>query len=471
MPTPQRRRRWPIVVAAALAVVVVIVAAMVVVAWSKRDGGIGPRPAWQPTAQTILASSMAVQPVAGWRTSVADLGLPTVAPGPAAQSRISTSDDPYWSNPFVGNLGNDAYFVAGSPGAPHTQWWLVAVDVRDGQRLFAPVQLNAGTRAPNCFLNGPRAVLCLRDDTESSSAWVIDARSGRVSYTGPTDLRTYPAKLTVHQVGIYAIAETENEGVYGVGQNAETTWFVPGDGSVDQKYPTVSDSAPLTLASQGTQGRGSFGKVVFSLSDGTVIKPELDANAQQQLTVVYPGGFAAEIALSQTRTAVQFFDDEGRRTSGDSIRGSLSNDSHDLPIVGLVHAGWAVYAPDGRQLLGESGDTPGDNLLIGSRFFVRDYSDSITLRWQQYDLRTGQQGEACQYSMYGYIASDGTVGVFEGSNPNVGLVTEAMDLATCDILWTVTSAVGSFRDMWRVNTTLVQLSDDGTELVSLVAPG
>jgi hypothetical protein len=70
----------------------------------------------------------------------------------------------------------------------------------------------------------------------------------------------------------------------------------------------------------------------------------------------------------------------------------------------------------------------------------------------------------------GYIGSDGTVGVFADGNPNVGRVTEAIDLATCDTLWTLTSPVGSFAQVWRVNTTLVQLSDDGTELVSLVAP-
>jgi hypothetical protein len=59
----------------------------------------------------------------------------------------------------------------------------------------------------------------------------------------------------------------------------------------------------------------------------------------------------------------------------------------------------------------------------------------------------------------------------EGGNPNVGLVTTAMDLKTCDTLWTLKSAVGSFRAVWRINTTLVQLSDDGTALMSLVAPG
>jgi hypothetical protein len=72
--------------------------------------------------------------------------------------------------------------------------------------------------------------------------------------------------------------------------------------------------------------------------------------------------------------------------------------------------------------------------------------------------------------MGAYVGSDGTTGILESGNPNIGLVTTAMDLATCDTLWTLKSPIGSFRDVWRVNTTLVQLSDDGTELMSLVAP-
>lgn len=130
-----------------------------------------------------------------------------------------------------------------------------------------------------------------------------------------------------------------------------------------------------------------------------------------------------------------------------------------------------MFTPDGGKLLEESGDTPGETRLVGSRFFVRDFSDTTVRRWRQYDLHTGEEGKTCKYDIgAGYIGSDGTVGVFEDGNPNVGLVTKAADLTTCETLWTLTSAVGSFRDVWRVNTTLVQLSDDGTELVSLVAP-
>ncbi|MGH3644833.1 MAG: hypothetical protein ACRDUX_38110, partial [Mycobacterium sp.] len=89
---------------------------------------------------------------------------------------------------------------------------------------------------------------------------------------------------------------------------------------------------------------------------------------------------------------------------------------------------------------------------------------------QQYDLHTGVKGRACSFSLSGYVASDSKVGVFEDGNPNIGLVTRGIDLATCDVLWQIESPIGSFRDVWRINTTLVQLSGDGTELTSLVAP-
>jgi hypothetical protein len=67
-------------------------------------------------------------------------------------------------------------------------------------------------------------------------------------------------------------------------------------------------------------------------------------------------------------------------------------------------------------------------------------------------------------------ATDGKVAIFESNTPNVGLGTKAVDLATCDVLWSIESPVESFRGVWRIDTALVQLSDDGTELTSLVAP-
>ena len=56
--------------------------------------------------------------------------------------------------------------------------------------------LDRDARTPECFINGPDYVLCLRDDPQRSTAWVIDARSGALTYAGPTDLRTAPSTLT-----------------------------------------------------------------------------------------------------------------------------------------------------------------------------------------------------------------------------------------------------------------------------------
>jgi hypothetical protein len=468
---PPRRRRWKIVLLALSVVFVLVVAAAVLLVPWKHDGGIGPQPAWQPPAQTFLRPPMHGQPVPGWRASITDLGLPAAGPGDANQVRIATNAEPFESGPFIGYLGDSAYFVAGNPGAVDPQWWLIGLDVRDGRRLFAPVPLNSGPIAPDCYLNGPNTVLCVKDDVHSGTAWVIDAHAGDVSYTGPTDLRTHPAQLGLRQVGGYAVAETQFQGVYGVGPHAETTWFVPGDGSVDQSKVRNSDAAPTPLATQTMSGRGSNGKIVFSLADGTVITPELDDNAQQQTTVVYPGGFAAEITLSESTSRVQFFDDAGKRASADSIRGTLNIHASDLPIVASAEGTWAAYTPDGGKLLEVSGKSPAATRLIGSALFVDEASDTVDRRWRRYDLRTGAAGEACDYNLgSGYLGSDGTVGVFESGNPNVGLTTTAMDLATCNKLWTIASPAGSFRDVWRVNTTLIQLSDDGTELMSLVPP-
>ncbi|ORA31891.1 hypothetical protein BST20_26135 [Mycobacterium branderi] len=348
------------------------------------------------------------------------------------------------------------------------------MNVRDGRRLFPAVELTTEKRPPKCYLNGPEAVLCVHD-FEAVTAWVVDAHTGRVSYRGPTDLRTYPAKLGVHQVGIYAIALTENEGVYGVGPKADTTWFVPGAGHVDNLYPPSHDTAPPALATQVTGGRGSDARVVFSLSDGRVITPELDENAELQKTIVYPGGFAAEIADRQDRsvlTRVQFFDDAGKRTSRKSIHGDLPNiETLDLPVIEALKD-WAVYTPDGGRLLKLTGERPVETRLIGTKFFFAQIGGIMGPHWQQYDLRTGAQGKTCDYDLgYGYyLGTDGTVAVADFGNPNVGRLTKAYDLSGCETLWTAASPVGSFHDLWRINTTLVQLSDDATELASLVAP-
>jgi hypothetical protein len=95
---------------------------------------------------------------------------------------------------------------------------------------------------------------------------------------------------------------------------------------------------------------------------------------------------------------------------------------------------------------------------------------NMTEMRRQYDLKTGSKGPACDFNMSNFLGTNRSVIVFDVTNRQAGPVAKARDLATCDTLWTLPSHVDSFGRVWRVNTTLVQLSDDGTELSSLVAP-
>jgi hypothetical protein len=414
-----------------------------------------------------------VAPAPGWRVSLTDLGLPA----PPNGTRVANDERPFQSAPLVGSIGATAYFIAGSPGTPGAQWWLVAVDTQQGRPAFAAVPLDRDARAPECFINGPDSVLCLRDDPQRSTAWVIDARSGALTYTGPTDLRTAPSTLTVGQVGAHAVASTQHQGVYGIGPRAETTWFVPGEGTLDELYMPEGGGARSTLLTQTVRRQRSLTDVLFSSRSGAVLVPQTNDGDEVHDVIVYPGGFAARIVSSDRDSRVEFFDETGRRVGAQIEDASLIPDALDLPVIRTLTDEWAVYSTTGDLLLELPGPVPVATRLVGSTLFTKvdepstDINEPMIDKWQQYDLRTGAQGKSCAFDMGAdYLGSDGTVGVFEKGNPAVGLTTEAHDLATCDKLWSIASPAGSLRDVWQVGTTLVQLSDDGKELMSLVSP-
>ena len=72
--------------------------------------------------------------------------------------------------------------------------------------------------------------------------------------------------------------------------------------------------------------------------------------------------------------------------------------------------------------------------------------------------------------MQNYIATDGSIFVFEVTNRDAGLLATAADRDTCERVWSLPTHPGSFDRIWRINTTLVQLTNDATELSSLVSP-
>jgi len=242
-PKKSRRRRG-VLAGAAVFVVVAVAATMAITWWIPTYRINAARASWQPPPDAVLSSSMREKPVPGWRTNPASLGLPR-----ADDSRIAVSDDPFGPRPFVGAIGTSAYFLAHSETPSTVQWWLVGLDVSKGRALFGAVPFSADERPPQCFLNGPADILCL-DRSSTPSAWVIDGRSGAVRYSGPTDLRALDGGRSVHQVGIYAVAVNADEGVFGIGSQAETTWFVPGDGLMRGVDPARSGAPPQTLTAQ-----------------------------------------------------------------------------------------------------------------------------------------------------------------------------------------------------------------------------
>jgi len=449
---PRRRRWWYVVTAVTVVAVVVVMTGL----WWVRDGRYDvARRGWQPT--DALLPPMRDQPIPGWRIRVTDLGLPAPVDG-TGPSRIAVGNEPGGPRPIVGTVGDDAFLLAISGSTPRPQWWLAGINVRDGRSLFPAVALTT-TRPPECFLNGPAYVLCLSVDA-SPTAWVIDTKTGAVAYTGPTDLRTASETLSVRQIGGYAVAETDGQGVYGIGLRAETTWFVPGHGRAQPDSPRLSGRALSAVATQGASAAQDQDTTVFALDDGTIVKPEVPEGAPLKTTFVYAGGFAADVESA----SVLFFDEGGKRL-GDA-EGSLSTDQSELPVV-TEHDVSTVYSPAGAPLLRSKTPPPS---VVGTTAFVSEAGPQGVPLLRQYDLKTGAKGSACEFSLKNYLGTDGSVLVLAVGNPGSGAVAKAIDRATCDTLWTLPAEIDSLARVWGINSTLVRLSDDGTELWSLVSP-
>jgi len=400
--------------------------------------------------QILLSSSMRERPVPGWTTTVKDLALPA-----------GTVVRP------VGNIDDRGIFL----GITGQGWWLLGLDLTDGRLLFGPVRLGAAGDSTNfdCYVNGPPNVLCVRqspDPKTPSSAWVVDTSSGQLTFDGPTDLHVARTQdqPSLEQVGDYAIATVFRKGVYGVGLHGERTWFVPGDGDLSTQFTEPDrDIPPSRLA---VQGSGGIADVVFSLADGKTVNPSLPQGIQLKRAVVYPGGFGYEYAPADDlfKERVAFFDETGRKLSDPAMEGKLDLGSLDLPMIS-ADSGRAVFSLDGRVLLQLPPSAPAaEARVIGSRYFFA--ADADHRQWQQFDLRTRAPGKTCEGDSLGvyYIASDGETAVAKGDG-----TAQAIDLSTCDTLWSISgSAPDEAKEVWKVNTTLVQRTDD--KLFSLVAP-
>lgn len=404
--------------------------------------------------QSLLAMPMRRQPVRGWTISATDLGLDS-------EARIRYSP--------IANVGDRAIFLAVSSW----EWWVIGVDVGKGDSLFEPVWLGRhgsaeALLASACYANGPSMVVCLRNDGEDAfpaHAWVIDTNTGELRYDGPTDLRwsqnnDHPA---VYQLGDYLVATVKDQGVYGIGQRAELTWHVPGNGSLSSHHQDDRDVPAPALA---VQSRDREPDVVFSLADGKILTPPVPADEEVHRATAYPGGFAYELQRDYfTGAGIAFFDNEGRE------HGRLDGEAHlltgsDVMPMAQTETDDRVLTVAGTPLL----QLPKSVLmphtrLAGTTLLVS--TDEEHRFWRQFDLRTGGEGATCDKEElgYAYIGSSGDVVVVSTAESPA----HAIDLATCETLWTMPgSTTTEAKDVWRVNTTLILRVNN--KLSSLVAP-
>jgi hypothetical protein len=323
------------------------------------------------------------------------------------------------------------------------------------------VALNATAIAPSCFANGP-SVVCISDDGQAATAWVIDAQTGHVTYSGQTELRLNASKLRAAQVGGYLVAAADGQGIYGVGSNAETTWFAPGIGKVFKMGGDV--------AVQGA-AKGSYAINLISVDDGKAITPTLPDDTHLEDVNFFEGGFAAIVVAGNEPPAAQFFDDAEEPTSEKRVPGLLGGTTGNLTAVLEDRKHIGVYDPNGDKLLDLGADRPKGMRLIGTRLWVGETSGAGEAHFQSYDIRSGDKGKSCAFDAAdGYLGTDGSVFVRTPSNQKSDDLAQAYDLATCDKVWSIPRIVGSSGEVTRIGDTLVQLSNDGTELMSLVAP-
>ncbi|WP_395309918.1 hypothetical protein V4U86_03555 [Mycobacterium sp. AMU20-3851] len=396
---------------------------------------------------TLLASPMRQQPVPGWRLDIAQLALP-------ADAGVLP----------LANIGERGIFL----GVTEKDWWLAGLNVGNGEPFMDARPIGSAANSDiRCAVNKPPNVLCIRSGPGPdgpSEAFVVATDSGEVTFQGPTEVRAASTdRPQLEQVGEYAIATVRGKGVHGIGSRGELTWFVPGDGSLPTQFTEpAQDTEPPNLASQGS---GGIADLVFSVTDGTVVKPALPQDVQLGRAMVYPGGFGYEFTPKDDFTSdrIAFFDEVGRLLSEPDHRGTLESGSLGVPTV-LTPRQEIVMAIDGRQLLELPRTLPSSaSRLIGSRLFVSRNSDTT---WEQYDLIDGVAGKTCTGAHLGtdYLGSDGEVAVAMGESS----VAQGVDLSSCETLWTLPQRAQEVVRVWKVHDQLIQRA--GHELSSLVAP-
>jgi hypothetical protein len=454
-PTP-RRRRWPVIVA--VLAVIVLAAGVGVWVWHPWRGSGRAQAAHPAAPREVLLGSMRAQPVPGWQRSTGQIGLPA---GTA-------------TGMFIGAVGDRGYYVTsqGTDGGSY----VYGVDAT-GTVVLAPVSLD-GRMDSFCYLNGPTRIICFANDLripkgDPVTAWVVDTSAGRLLYHGPSMLRSGPQPngefLTLTKRAGYLLLEKDNIGIYGIGDQAQPTWFVPGKGGIG--VGDEIDTPPSTLATQQT---AQLTDVVFSVADGSRVTPEVSSGSDRLYTAMtFPGGFGYEFAGSDPNDrGLLFFDEHGHQLGRVLIPQQPQEffDFAQMPI-GYTETQWFVYRPDGTLRLQFNQSGAGVSMWVSGStlLFDRDYTTTDGPHpWQQYDLDTGQARPPCTIDQTGYLGTDGQVMVsgFPESLPagaQNGIA--GVDMTSCTTLWTLVNY-----GVNRIGDTLVGSDPTGMTLMSLVPP-
>ncbi|OBB33342.1 hypothetical protein A5792_09295 [Mycolicibacterium peregrinum] len=427
-----RARRW-LAIGALVAVVVVAVAAIPKMREHAKNttlptttnGAPQVSPAPDDEPGQLLAFPLDRALVPGWQVTAASLGLPE---GTSIGGR-----------PFA-TRGYFAYFLADCAENCAAKSWLFGLDTHSGEPLFAPVELPdfPGSRFGTCMRNGPATALCLpyqpgRD--AKAKVTMVDLDRGEVTFTGDAEFGgVFDSVVATAGVGGYPTwlaASTPGTGLHGIGEHAELTWFVPGDGAEPNEPHTTGTSATVAVQLASTKVPAYR---VFAASDGHELTPTPPPGTALKRAVTYPAGFAYQFEAGPT-AGVLFYDNAGRLLARRELTG-YGIYALGSVLIAMDRDVFRVFQPDGREVATIPVTLAGPSSFrnVGSQLYVPISDKPDDHRWQRWDLTTGGRGQTCSVDLADYVAGNESVVLTTTDSPN-GFSLVATDMATCEVLW------------------------------------
>ncbi|GLE55287.1 hypothetical protein NJBCHELONAE_05980 [Mycobacteroides chelonae] len=363
------------------------------------------------------------------------------------------------------------FVYSGDPLERGKTSWLYGLNPINGDVLFSPLALDGPVFG--CYANGAERAVCLSggpsgapvaaDTPSTEQAWVVDTVKGQLLYAGPTDLNADAA----HNVGKYLVVSERGKGWFGVGDHAERTWFVPGDGERVDGALWSRDVAPQELVAGKSLTDSMYS--LFSVIDGSVIKKNL-----QYPPWLYAGGYAIAARSTADPGSVTFFDNRGNQVNRmqiqpDEIARVMTTFGEALVLdfrkAGSSKGDWKVFNAKGDKIAEFPAVVNPESprvRIIGNKLFA---SDNIGIEntfrdnpWKQVDLVSGAFLRTCaNINLLGYAGSDGQVVLTRSSSDIMDVSEQAFDSASCTQLWTIDTRQEGLIE--RVNTALVQISD------------